>query len=313
MVSFQKIIFFGFLFLFVSYSYAQRILELRYEEDAQGNYTFFANNRAFCNYILEVNFTSLDNAVCDQPLPFRAEIKPGNSKLFKLSKVNASNPMQFKYQTANHKGCLYAQADTSFVYLLPISVGKEAQAYVMDNGKSPAGEDEAKNWYVIRIKMNPGDTIYSARRGMVTEVDDKDGTNDAGKGSIGSENFVEINHADCSFGRYGVLRKGSALVHAGQFVEAGTPIGIVGGDKFGRGSEVRFSVYYHIEEDFSGKKKDYWVYILLNFWIRLSGKGKLKQGGTYISEWPLQIRNQELKKTTPAKGKTKQTSTKKKV
>ena len=114
---------------------------------------------------------------------------------------------------------------------------------------------------------------------------------------------MEINHNDCTFARYGVLRKASALVHAGQFVEAGTPIGLVGGDKFGRGSEVRFSVYYHIEEDFSGKKKDYWVYIPINFWIRLSGKGKLKQGGTYISEWPAQIRNQELKKAAPSNAK----------
>jgi len=279
------------------------MVELRYEEDAQGNYNFFANNKAFCNFIIEVNFTSLDNAIADQSLPFRAEVKPGSSKLFKLTKVNASNPMQFKYQTGYHKGCLFAQADTSFVYLLPIRVGKEAQAYVMDNGRSPAGEDEAKNWYVIRIKMNPGDTIYAARRGMVTIVDDKDGTNDAGGTANGSENFVEINHSDCSFGRYGVLRKGSALVHAGQFVEAGAPIGLVGGDKFGRGSEVRFSVYYHIEEDFSGKKKDYWVYVPLNFWLRLSGKGKLKQGGTYICEWPSQVRNQEIKNAAPPKGK----------
>jgi hypothetical protein len=283
-------------------SFSQRVIEVKHEQDSQGNYNFSCTNRAYCNYILEINFTSLDNAKPDQPLPYQAVVKPGSNKLFKLSKENAANPIQFKYQIGYFKGCLSPTVDSEFTYLLPISPGKEAQAYEVQNRTKPvAGDPESKNWYSVRLRMKPGDTLYAARRGIITEVDVSSNLNDSGVASVGSGNYIEIVHGDCSFGHYGVLKKNSSFVRPGQLVQAGEPIGLIGGDRYGRGSEVRFSVSYNQTQDISqksgGKNGEIsWVYVPLKFWTKINGKGMLKHGASYISEYPESIITQEMTK-----------------
>ena len=283
-------------------SRAQRTIEVSYASDMQGNYQFTCNNHAFCTYIVEIEFTSMEHAHADHALPFREEVKPGNNKLFKLIRDNGNDPVQFKYKASNHKGCINPNANPDFTYLFPIRPGKEAQVYEMTSPeKSSPGEPESRNWYVIRIKMKPGDTIFSARRGIVSAMDVSSNLNDSGGTSAGHENYIEIVHADCSFGHYGILKKDGAFVKPGQLVEAGKPIGLVGGDRFGRGAEIRFSVYYNREDDLSGgnsgaMRKMYWVYVPLQFWTRRKGKGKLIHGANYTSEFPTNILNQELPK-----------------
>ena len=317
----MKNIFLLIYLLFSSNSllFSQRIIEVNYEVDKQGNYNFYCRNNGFCNYILEVNFNMLENTRVDHALPYREMVKPGSNKLFKLSKEKADSPFQFKYTVNYTKGCINPVVDTNFTYILPIAPGKESQVYIMENsqqantGDGSAAQEirpKSKNWYVIRMRMKPGDTIYSARRGTVTEVDDRSGLNDSGVASAGTENYIDISHADCSFGHYGVLRKNSALVKAGQFVEAGTPIGLVGGDKYGRGSEARFSVYYNIESEDSknaggNNRNVYWEYVPLKLWTKNNGKVSLKHGANYISEHPSTILKQEIKKPEVKKVKPK--------
>lgn len=314
-----------FLLLFILFScsaglFSQRLIELNYEDDQRGNYNFYCRNNAFCDYILEVSFTKLENIRSDRALPFRGIVKPGMNKLFKLSKENASAAFQFKYSMDFAKGCINPKVDTGITFLLPISVGKETQVYVMENSRQTKATENAvggnaqqifpgsKNWYLIRMRMKPGDTIFSARRGMVTEVDDRSNLNDSTGSSIGSENYVEIVHGDCSFAKYGILKKGGALVKPGQFVEAGTPIGLVGGDKYGRGSEIRFSVHYNVEpDDGSGGSNAniYWAYVPLKFWTKNNGKISLRHGANYVSEFPTAILQQEIKKPAAKKAKPK--------
>ena len=169
-------------------------------QDSRGAYVFSALNHAFCNYILELRFTTFDNIKPDPSLPYYAEIKPGLNKLFSLYPVNPNDPVKFIYSSSFHKGCIHSPVDTNFTYLLPIGPGKQTQVYEMSNpDKAMAGESRQDNWYVLRLKMKPGDTIYASRKGVVTEVEDRDGSNDAGAVSAGKENYVEIAHADCSF------------------------------------------------------------------------------------------------------------------
>ena len=292
--------------------FAQRIVDVKYQSGAKGAYLFTAYNHAYCNYILEVHFTTFNNVKSDRTLPYRAEVKPGMNTLFSISPVNPNDPVQFNYASSYNKGCIYPRPDTNFTYLLPVTPGKEVQAYELSPDRPVTGAVQQNSWYMIRLRMKPGDTIYAARRGVVTEVEENDVTNDAGLASAGSENYVEIVHADCSFGRYGILKKNGALVKAGQQVKAGEPVGIVGGDKYGRGSDIRISVYYNQEEDVSQNGDNIWkmdrVYIPLQFWTKNNGKGKLKNGALYTSEFPLSVVNQETKtsaKTKKGKAKTK--------
>src|SRR5450631_285104 len=184
-----------------------------------------------------------------------------------------------------------------FTYLLPISPGKNAQVYEM----SPMKPTDSASWYVLRLKMKPGDTIYAARKGIVNEVQDQNGANDAGQSSIGAENFIEIVQPDCSFAHYAILKKGSAMIKPGQSVKAGQPIGLVGGDSFGRGADLKFSVYYYQEESISSGNSRILHYIIAQIWTKNNGKGKLKHGAVYISEFPLAVLNQEMQKAAPKK------------
>lgn len=282
--------------------HAQRAIDVSYVQDAQGSYVFSCTNHAFCNYVLTVEFTTLENAKSDHLLPYQAQVKPGVTKLFKLSKQQAGGDVRFKYSVDFFKGCINPSVDTGITYLLPISPGKEAQAYELRNLPRPqSGEPPTKTFYTIRLKMHPGDTLFAARRGTVVAVDVSSDVNDLGGTSSGDEDYVEIVHRDCSFGHYGTLKKDGAFVKPGQVVEAGQPIGIIGGDRYGRGSEARIGVYYNESPDDApagnGKVAEIGrIYVPLKFWTKKNGSGMLRHGASYTSEFPAALLTQETGK-----------------
>jgi hypothetical protein len=283
----------AFLLLSIAFlwtaSNAQRIVDVSYSVDNQGRYIFICNNKDYCTYVIHVDFTTLVNAKADHALPYEAEVKPGINKLLIVSPLNKTDDTKVNFKSSYRKGCLSPIVNAGFVYLLPIAPGLETQAYIIPNAKGagsvPGGQDSG---YAVRLRAKMGDTIYAARRGIVTAVDVSNTENDAGASTTSNWNYVEIAQADCSFAQYGVLKKDGAFVKPGQTVEAGTPIGLVGGDRYGRGSDVRFSVSYY-----PGVNN---TQIPLLFWTKGNGKGPLRQGATYLGEFPKALLTQELPK-----------------
>lgn len=326
-MKFATLLFLFFLSIFSSSLLAQRVVEVRYQQDAKGNFTFYGTNHAYCNYILQINFTNLEDARSDHSLPYIGVVKPGSNLLFKLTRASLNSTIVFNYKTNYFKGCLNPSVNPDFAYLLPLAPGKETQAYELQNTADPAagpaaapsgssqGALDPTKRYAVRLRAKPGDTLYAARRGTVTGVDVGSELNDAGKAETESGNYIEIVHADCSFGLYGVVKQNSALVKPGQFVEAGDPIGLIGGDRYGRGSEARFSVFYNqawkdvpteTGKNEEGKKDVLgWAYVPLKFWTKKNGKGMLKHGANYISEHPENLITQEMSKAELAKRKPK--------
>lgn len=284
---------------------SQRTVEVSYTADKKGDYIFTAFNHAFCTYIVTVRFSQFDNVKADRSLPYRAQVKPGLNTLFALSAVDPIAAVKFNYGSGYTKGCIDARPDTAFTYPLPVKPGREVQAYEMQNqpGKNPAGTHD-NHWYSIRLKMKPGDTIYASRAGIVTEVSVGDSANDNGQ-PMKTENYVEVVHADCSYGQYSILKYNGALVIPGLQVKIGDPIGIVGGDKYGRGSEIRFSVSYHLEEvvstDGSDKLNGYMDYLPLQFWVKDEGRVKIKNGAVYTAALPAALLGQDKTKNPGSK------------
>src|ERR1700676_1399939 len=291
------ILIFSCLFLFCLSLFAQRTIEVKYEQDSKGAYPFSCFNNANCNYILELGFTTFNNVKCDQLLPFHAEVKPGYNKLFTISAIDPQAPVQFKYNSIYQKGCMHPAVNRDFIYLFPIAPGTNAQVYEM----SPDKSSDSASWYVLRLKMKPGDTIYASRKGIVNIVQDQSGANDAGQASIGTENFIEIAQADCSFARYGILKKTSAFVKPDQQAKAGQPIGLVGGDTYGRGADLRFSVYYYQEDNGILNQSAVSHYVIAQIWTKNNGRGRLKHGAIYISEFPSAVLKQEVPVVNPKK------------
>ncbi|MDP4148104.1 MAG: M23 family metallopeptidase [Bacteroidota bacterium] len=295
---------------------AQRTLNLEYKQDQQGNFVFSCTNRGWCPYIVRVDLPTLENARADHAMPYITVVRPGVTRLFKLTQTGGD--VKFKYTFGYSKGCLDPPVNTGFTYLLPVAPGKQAQAY--EQAVSPAtplragdtattGAADLRSSYSIRFRAKSGDTLYASRRGTVTDVRVSSDENDQGVETTGTANFIEIVHADCSFAQYGVVKKDGALVKPGQFVEAGQPIGIIGGDKFGRGSEARISVRYNRKPDEShdiqGEQQAAWAYVPLKFWTKRNGRGMLTHGATYTSEFPEPIVTQEMSKAELAKWKAK--------
>jgi Peptidase family M23 len=293
----RSLLIFPALILYSLSLFSQKIVEIRYDQDAKGSFVFSCMNNGYCNYILDMGFTVFENVKSDQPLPFHGEIKPGYNKLFTISPIDAQIQTKINFSSTFQKGCMHPVVNPEFTYLYPISPGKSAQVYQM----SPDKLTDSASWYVLRMKMMPGDTIYAARKGIVNEIQDQNGANDAGQNSIGTENYIEINQPECSFARYGILRKNGALVKPGQAVKAGQPIGIVGGDPNGRGSDIRFSVYYFQEENGAIGQNRERHYIIPKIWTKNNGKSRLKHGAIYVSEFPIAILNQEMPAATPKK------------
>lgn len=268
---------FFLLFLVHISLHAQKVIDISYAADNQGHYVFTANNKAWCTYVLRIDFPTLDNLRADHSLPYEVELKPGPAKLITLSTIDKGKDTKLNYKSTNRKGLLNPVVNANFTYLLPTGPGIETQAYRIPNkgaGSTPGGQDSG---YSVRLRAKPADTIYAARRGVVSAVDVSNAENDAGATTTTSWNFVEVFHADGSFAEYGILKKDGALVKPGQTLEAGAPIGIVGGDQYGRGSEIRFSVSYY-----PGVPN---TQIPLLFWTKGNGKGQLKQGAFYTSEF----------------------------
>ena len=266
-----------FLLLAALGARAQKVIDISYSVDNQGRYVFTANNKAFCTYVLRIDFPTLNNLQADHSLPYELDLKPGPAKIMTLSPIEKGKETKLNYKSTNRKGLLNPIVNPNFTYLLPTGPGIETQAYRIPNkpaGSTPGGQDSG---YSVRLRAKRDDTIYAARRGVVSAVDVSNSENDAGASTTTQWNFVEVFHADGSFAEYGILKKDGALVTPGQTVEAGAPIGIVGGDQYGRGSEIRFSVSYY-----PGVPN---TQIPLLFWTKGNGKGPLKQGAFYTSEF----------------------------
>jgi hypothetical protein len=280
----------------------QHKIVLTYQRDAQGNIDFTCENKAYCNYIVEVTFEDLRNLEADVSLPVRVTVTPGTQRIFTLKKITIGQPIHYNYHYKTFKGCTNPHADTAFAYLLPVAPGKETrsgQEYYL--AQKFGGESEPRGWYALTFHVQSGDTVFAARSGRVTETLEEADIKDTGVSYARGENFVEIAHNDCSFGRYRVFRDSSIFVHAGDWVVAGQPIGIAGGDKYNSGPQVQFSVYYNYDEDVikDGQptgKVHHWAYVPMQFWTKDKGKIRLTNHASYISEHPADLITREMTK-----------------
>lgn len=282
---------------------------VRYEKDSRGQYLFYCENKSFCNYTVTVSFSELENLQSDVTLPATFEVPPSAGQyIFTLRKTGG--PVTLRYSFRYTKGCNRVRPDTGFAYLLPISPGKETRVFELSYlGAKYAGDSKPKDYYVLGIHMHSGDTIFAARRGRVTEVSDDANLTDSGYTFAREDNYVEIVHDDCSFGKYIVFRDSSIFVQPGDWVEAGQPLGIVGGERYAEGPHVRFSVRYHLEQPILDKdghpteRTEYWAYVPVNFWVKDKGKIHLTKGTTYTSELSAELVTKEMSKKAARKWK----------
>jgi len=289
---------------------------VHWEKNNRGEYEFFCDNNTFSDYTVEVSFTEFVNLQSDMPPPARVEVPPGKNRfLFSLRKASLGSPSRFQYRHKAYKGCPSPKIDTGFTYLLPVAPGKGTRIVELTYiGQEFGDEAPPKDWYSISLHVQSGDTVYAGRRGRVTNTREHADLQDSAYSYSAEDNYVEIEHNDCTFGKYSVCRDDAIFVHPGDWVEAGQPIGIAGGDKYASGPQVRFSVFYHLEQEVldkdgnaTGKTRN-WAYVPLYFWTKANGKMRLVDQSTYIADHPDDLVIQEMGKKEARKWKEKHSS-----
>jgi len=296
----KRLLLTGLLISFFNYSFSQNLVSVSYDSNENMVYTIYALNNDYCNYVIKVDFDHLENLRPDCAMPCIKEIGPGRTNLFTLQPIRKEGMVSLGYKFIYFKGCIDPNVNINYVYLLPIKNGKQTEGIeISQNNYNP----DLLNWYSIGFKTNPGDTIYSARRGIVIELKDTSITQLANNENSSQEKFIEIAHEDCSFGKYEILKK--VLVKVGQTVEAGEPIGIAGGENYSVGSHLRFFVYYsNFVRTKNNKIQDLiakWSFVPLKFYTKENKNSMLVFGQKYTSEQPdslitFEMSKRELKK-----------------
>ena len=158
----------GLTLLLLARASAQSPIEVFYEKDNTGAYAFSCRNTGFCPYTITITFTELTGLRTSVTFPYQTDVRPGQQSLFKLQ-PQPNQSTSFRYNVSSIKGCKRPKVDTAVVYLLPASPGKRVSATELAYiGKLYNGEADPKDWYSLAIKMNSGDTVFAARRGMVS-------------------------------------------------------------------------------------------------------------------------------------------------
>lgn len=182
-------------------------------------------------------------------------VESANLNLERLRPIDADSHIGYSYSYRWFYGDVEAEADTTFVYRLPVSTQKLTQARNVVDMFTHYLKNENRNVPVASFDVEPTDTIYAARKGVVVKIDKNASQQDQQLESSTERAYVQVEHADGSWALYRMLNPNSILVEVGQTVYPDTPIGFpwsFDGERY----LFFFSVLDHVWTD-RGVKSDY--------------------------------------------------------
>ena len=307
--------------------FAQKTIEVSCLKNTGGGYSFYAYNNSKINNVIHLYFTEISNLTSSIKLPYDGDVKPGNNYLFSLTPENALLANDFKYLYNTHYGCLKSMIDLNFPYLLPVNIGKNVVAKLMQSAdhiedarfiidslshmktkaKIICFDTPKTDYYLdsnvrkyVSFELNYGDTIYAARKGKVyslivpskleTEIDS----------FHARVSNIEIYQNDCSFANYQGIH--NVLVEEDQEVEAGQPIALAGILTKTSKATLTFSVSYYdyrnrykIDSGYIPFSFNY-TYINPTFFTKEGGVNFLEDGKAYTAVHLEEIITREMTK-----------------
>ncbi len=179
----------------------------------EGNkFTFYANNRSFYPYMLELRIDDSQNLV---PARYNGSFKvlPGKNLLVTLSKKNDELGSTYRYSMGFMIGILSENVDLTFPYLLPV---RNAFGFVYNDIENNIIERDF-------FKISPGDSVYAMRRGQVVAVPEMF----FGADRISKGPSLEVMHPDGTIMIYDNLDADNAIAKIGKTVYPGEVLGII--------------------------------------------------------------------------------------
>jgi len=210
--------------------------------DQETSLTYNANNSTSgkMTVVLSLEGRSFERA--DGSIPAVKELLPGTNRIISLTNVSRAPAYSYMWVA----GCVDVEHD-EVTYLLPVTPGKTTWMDTLKSiGEVFLDKEKSLDFISFSFKTSPGDKIYASRRGTIIEMEDKYEA-PAGEGISyqRQNNYVVIEHDDCTRGRYELFAKDGITAGFGKTVEAGDILGtVVDGSAFTNGTHLRFSVYY---------------------------------------------------------------------
>lgn len=222
----------------------QRAIEISRTSDKDGGITFYATRNTDYPITLLIDFTFLQNLQTSTRLPNATVLNRGRTRLLKLSRQGiVTSGVNYRYNTRTFTGCINTRP-SEIEYLLPFADGTTARVRGLYNISEDFGQEGPEDYYAISFLVDKDNVIYNSRRGTVVSVSDP-GNPDAENITFASTvNQVVLVHDDCTFIRYSTFKDGEIFVKPGDVVNAGEPLGIVAGDEFALGNQIRMMIYY---------------------------------------------------------------------
>lgn len=271
-------------------------VEVYYEKNSRNEYQFFAKSTTSTDFHVVVNFSKMNGVRCDCGSDYSKNVSSKITRLFKLVPTGVQVGGDFSFGWTYHPGHANPQHKKRLVYLLPTGENTETTVLGVKNLTELYGNKEpSESFYSLGFTMPSGSLVYASRGGYVQSVvDGKE--SDLEDLSFSSErNSITIKHRDNTLSTYSVLKNNSIRVKKGDYVKAGDPLAVVGGDNYASGPHVRLTVYALSYEP--GFKIEYgWKYYQPLFATAGNTKMKLADGQKYTSDYSFDLLTQELSK-----------------
>lgn len=202
---------------------------------------YFVINKYLGPVEIEVVLSQKQNVYSKPELPNRFIVQPGQSDtLFQMVGINELKSWRYTLEYRYIIGSPLAIHDEQATYSLPFAKGEQYPVSQAFGGEF--SHNDKQNQYAVDIVMPVNTPVYSARTGVVMEVENdyyKSGTKKAYKSRA---NSIRILHDDGSMAIYAHLALEKAQVYSGLKVSAGQLIGYSGNTGFSSGPHLHFAV-----------------------------------------------------------------------
>lgn len=203
-----------------------------------GGFEYFAQNKDFSPYQIQIDFTELLNLQPTETIPYYRVIYPGEpQKLFRL-KPKGGSATSFKSQYQMAMGDPEAKVNLEFIYWLPFEHNK---AYIMIQGANGDYTHQGKN--AFDFVMEEGTKVCASRDGKVVAVKEDSRIGGPDISFMRHGNRITVLHEDGSFADYVHLKYQGSLVAPGEMVKAGQVIGYSGNTGWSTKPHLHFQVY----------------------------------------------------------------------
>jgi len=210
-----------------------------YAEENEGDIDFYMENLCEMHVSATLFIKNIRGYESRTSLPHKLVLKPKTKvKVLTLNNTDSKKHVgSFSSHISWSKGSVEAKPDLDFVYALPYD-----KSHKVSQGFNGNTSHKGTSKYAIDFAMPIGTPVLASRAGKVVEIVQRHDKHGMGLDMRSFANYVIIEHADKTLGRYFHLKQNSVSVTLGAEVKAGDLLALSGDTGRTSGAHLHFVV-----------------------------------------------------------------------